>query len=310
MLLVASVAVGFADAQVLSVNVATDKFKYLYRDMVQIYGNVTYGGSLVDNGFVALQVTNPTGDLIAARTVPANRTPPFPSIVEIPSLFTCNAAGVPKSSFTKYESVYFNVTVKNNVEYATNILILLNAYDFDLTPIGVRTLETNLPAGGLVSYFSDMSLEPWVSEGNATLFASVWSDWLQNLGFPYCPEKNASFTISRVAAPAMIEGVPASYNAFFRLPPESILGAYQIRVCASSGGFIARGTGVFEMEYQERGDLVYDRKIDIFDVVTITASYDSQSGNQIWNPQADVRPDGIVDIFDVTLVTGKYDMSY
>jgi len=299
-----------AGASTISVNVTTDKFQYLYRDLVHVYGNVTYNDSPATEGLVAIQIVGPTDEPIAARTVPAVKIPSVFWDMGVSSFYACNSAGTPVSQFSKPGTAYFNTTVTNNIEYARDILLVITVCDFDATPIGISTLKTNLPAGGSVGLFMDMSIESWVSGGNATAYASVWSDWPENLGYPYCPERNASFSIARTAVPPPVSGMPASYHAAFRLPPSALPGDYQIRVCAFSKGLKAIGSGGFTKEYQELGDIVYDRKIDIFDVVAATAAYDCQSGSSKWNPQADVRLDGIIDIFDVTLITAKYEMSY
>jgi hypothetical protein len=58
------------------------------------------------------------------------------------------------------------------------------------------------------------------------------------------------------------------------------------------------------------GDVIYDRIIDIFDVVAVTSIYDLKKGDPQWNPQADLAPDGVIDIFDVVITTSRYETTY
>ncbi|MEM2522839.1 MAG: hypothetical protein QXW82_06800 [Candidatus Bathyarchaeia archaeon] len=295
----------------LWVNVATNKFYYTYRDVVHIYGNVTYSGNLVNEGLVAIQVRNPNSNMIITRTVPAQRVPSTSWEIEIISFYPCDMNGKPKDTFGKPGTVYFNVTVKNNVYYSREILITITVCDFDYTTIGIAALQTTIPARGAVSYLTDIYIDPWVSTGTGIAYASVWSNWLHMLGIPYCPEKTTNFNIGKAITPSPIPTTNiSSYHAAFRLNPLEPIGDYEIRVCAFHAGLTAIGAGGFTMPFQLLGDVIYDRHIDILDVVTVTAAYDSESGSPYWNPQADVELNGKIDICDVTKVTSQYDKNY
>jgi parallel beta-helix repeat protein len=81
------------------------------------------------------------------------------------------------------------------------------------------------------------------------------------------------------------------------------------------------GDGVFEVNgypaqwrdyyplvnpYWNPGDVNHDLKIDIFDAVTITASFGTSSSPH-WNPHADIaQPFEKIDIFDLVLCTSHY----
>jgi hypothetical protein len=52
------------------------------------------------------------------------------------------------------------------------------------------------------------------------------------------------------------------------------------------------------------------RLIDIFDVVRITAIYESTPSDPQYIPECDINGDGIVDIFDVVACTGHYEESW
>jgi len=58
------------------------------------------------------------------------------------------------------------------------------------------------------------------------------------------------------------------------------------------------------------GDIMYNRQIDICDIVAITSIYGSKSGDPNWNIMADLNPDGKIDITDVVKATSRYGLKY
>jgi len=55
------------------------------------------------------------------------------------------------------------------------------------------------------------------------------------------------------------------------------------------------------------GDVNHDGKVDILDVVKVTAIYGSRVGDDNWNPHSDLtEPYGVIDILDVVKVTANY----
>jgi hypothetical protein len=55
------------------------------------------------------------------------------------------------------------------------------------------------------------------------------------------------------------------------------------------------------------GDLNGDRKVDIFDIVTVAIAYDATTTSSNWNPSADLAaPWGKINIFDVVMVARYY----
>jgi len=58
------------------------------------------------------------------------------------------------------------------------------------------------------------------------------------------------------------------------------------------------------------GDVIFDRIIDISDVVSLTSIYRSREGEPDWNREMDLILDGVIDIADVVTVTGIYRETY
>jgi hypothetical protein len=54
------------------------------------------------------------------------------------------------------------------------------------------------------------------------------------------------------------------------------------------------------------GDLNGDLTVDIYDAIILAGSFNSISGKQNWNSDADINIDGIVDIYDAIILAGNY----
>ena len=301
----------------------TDKSSYTYRDMVQISGSLWLSNEPID-GLVALEVTNPDNRTLVTRTATIG-TPALMGSIEIISVIPCDQNGNPKNNFIRgKESAHVNVTVKNNdVISSIHVLITVCTYDADSTPIlpQVMALETSIPPGGIVQFKPDIPLDSWISTGPATFYVNVFSDWLKNGGYPYNSEKSAMFNIvstKTTSTSSSFKSVTREsddmYNVTFRLPPDATSGApfgtYTINGSAYAQGYRAYTSETFDKEFQVLGDINFDHRIDILDVVSLTSIYGSKSGDSMWNPVVDVQPSGNIDILDVTVVTSKYGQKY
>lgn len=58
------------------------------------------------------------------------------------------------------------------------------------------------------------------------------------------------------------------------------------------------------------GDLYFDRKIDVLDLVRVTGLYGLTSSDARWNIMADLFRDNKIDILDVVKITGRYGQRY
>jgi len=312
----------FSFASELIVTVTTEKPTYYYRQLVNVYGNVTYNNQLVEEGLVAVQIEDPNNETIALRTVPANAIPSRNWTVEIVSFISCDSNGNPKDTFRKKTNAYFKASVRNNaVSGSRRVILTITLYDSDSSPFNKHFLTIpELPPGTTWTELVSLYIDEWVSTGSAVACANAYTDWPKNEGYAYCPEKSAVFTItettttSTTASPSEsfpLESGTGIFQAAFRLPPETPLGTYRVSVGAYYKGWKAFGNTTFSHEFKMREDVVFDHKIDIFDVVKVAAGYGSKGGDPDWDPEADIVPSyGKIDIYDVVAVCGKYGTSY
>lgn len=300
----------------LEVTVLTDKSSYGYREAVTVCGNVTFEGQPVENGLVGMQIEDPASRTIALRTVPAGEIPSASWQVEFVSVISCDGSGDPKSNFNRNTFAYFKATVKNNAISSRTLLLSINIYDIDFTPIGIAWIQLTLPPKGQITFMPGIYIDEWVSTGSALACANVYTDWPKNNGYPYCPEKTVNFSITTTTS-ATYSNVPAFqsdeyYEGIFRVPPEEepYSGTYFVAVGAWSVGWKAFQNTTFTVEYEVPADLDHNRKIEIYDVVQVTGIYGAKSGDSNWNPEIDLKPDGAIGIYDVVRVTGIYGTTY
>lgn len=58
------------------------------------------------------------------------------------------------------------------------------------------------------------------------------------------------------------------------------------------------------------GDVNYDWKVDIFDIVKLASAYGSEPNHSKWNIYLDLNCDKIINIFDIVKAAGKYDTDW
>jgi hypothetical protein len=298
----------------LVINVRTNQTVYHYRQLVTVFGNLTLDDNLVASGLVAIQVLNPSNTTKLLRTVPANITPSNNWMVEITSFAAVDAGGNPMTVYNRNGWAYFETQIRNNNPFLDkDVLLAITLCDSDATYFHFHWMITTINSGATHEELVGIWIEDWVSFGNATAYASIYNDWPKDGGYPYAPEKNVTFGIvttdsSPIPQPSI--GY-TSYKASFRLPPEAKLGTYTIKVSAYSGGIQGSyNIGLFYRQYELLGDIIYNRKIDIFDVVKASIAYGSQGGEPEWDPEADLDPNGSINIFDVVTVTSQYGTTY
>lgn len=316
--LVATVKLSYPQIHPLKIMVTTDKPEYGYREKVTIYGNVTYNEEIVQEGLAAIQVLTPANETVVLRTFPSGSIPSANWIVEVLSVVPCDLYGNPKDSFTRNSFAYFNVTVGNNGVSSKDALIVLNVFDLDLTPIGFSYIIQTLAPSTSYTAILQIYIYDWVSTGTALACANAYTDWPQNQGYPYCPEKNANFNITSTSSSTLLTKAlnnAGNYQGSFRIPPEvppysNVKGTYLVAVAAFYQGWKAFNNATFTVNYQYPEDIDSDGDIDLYDVVKVASIYGSVGGDPGWNPQLDVQPSGKIDIYDIVKVTSIYGTEY
>lgn len=236
--------------------VSTNKIAYYIRENILIQGTLKQDGTPISDALVAIEVRNPSDLPVIFRTVPTGNISAVTWPVNFVSLYpTDSLDGSPKYSFIVKQTLYIRGTIKNFDSQPHNVLVALNLYDGNNIPLGVWYPISTILNPGENETFSFMAtrIDPWAYPGNATIFASLYSNFPKNGGIPYCPEKSVSFEIKRnpelsystpyISTPPISEG---AFSTTFRLHPESRSGSYTIYVSTSKD--LTQNTTTFQVE--------------------------------------------------------------
>jgi hypothetical protein len=298
--------------------VYTDKPEYPYfRQLVKVYGNVYYQGQAVEGGIVAIQVQYPNATNILLRTVPTGSNASLENWeVEIISLTPCDQYGNPKSNFYRGQFAFFYVIVKNNRIAPRDTLITLTIFDTDLSPLNIMYISHTLQENETFGVIFETLIPEWCSTGTAKAYACVLNEWPNKNGYPYSPERAATFNIlsyTTGGSSQTYEQPQSSTNEYtmtFRLKPFTPIGNYSVTVSGYYKGFKCWRETAFLTFFHELGDFDFDHDIDLYDAVRILGAYGAKSGDPSWNPILDVAPNGKIELYDSVIVLGKYGKKY
>jgi hypothetical protein len=119
-----------------------------------------------------------------------------------------------------------------------------------------------------------------VPVGNATIHVSAFNELPKNLGYPYCPEKSAMFTIQSeseiISYPPSPEG---TYNLTFKLPSAGEPGTYDTYATTTYNEEWVYTSKNFRVELPSglTGDINKDGKVNILDAIILAANFGKTS---------------------------------
>jgi len=236
----------------LEVTARPDKSYYWLREIVNVHGNVTYNNEPVQEGLAAIEIGRTPSTTLSLRSVPVGAVPSEAWGVEILSLVPCDAGGNPQNNFKRGDCAYFMVTVRNNRLFPNEVLITIIIYDNDTIPLKFAFVKTTIAPEETFTFMPGLWIDDWASPGDALAYANVLTDWPRNEGYPYSPEKQATFGITELDESVYGQGFletplqapNGTFEANLRLSPEPPPGHYFVYVTAYSqgrSGFTATG---------------------------------------------------------------------
>jgi len=286
--------------------VSTNKPSYSLGATINVYGRLTWGGSPVTNGLVAVQVEDPLGDIKFIRIVNTG-TPSSPWKVRIASFLSCDPQGNPKNSFSRGALAYFSVTVKSlDTVLERQVTLALNLFDSIGQSIATTYGRFTLAPGKEFTLFTSIPIPNDAFAGPAVCLASVLTKWPKEPnGFPYCPEEHVGFAITEsgtqaanVSSALSATGSGGSYSLSFKLPSSATLGNYFVY---ASARYNAIANVVFDYHWLCT-DVTRDGKVNIVDVSIAAKAFGSRMGDQKYKQFADVNNDNVVNIIDVSAI--------
>jgi PKD repeat protein len=183
------------------VNLSTDKELYKVGDEVKITGNVTVEGVPVYDALVALQVNlpQPYNSPFLLRTAQTGQILDTNWRVNITQLYACNAQGNPLNNFTRGTTAYTKIKWKNNGN--TPAYAVLALYIQYSTGAPCKAYFPNgenpqaIPAQIEETLLASFEIPPTAPYGTTTIYANMYTNTPKEEGYPYCPERNATFMI-------------------------------------------------------------------------------------------------------------------
>ena len=219
-----------ANAQILDVNLTIDKPAYSPGETVKISTNVTLDGILQNDTPVAIEVDFPDGNLFLIRTIETGDTSGGYWKVQILDLYTCDAYGNPKTLFSRDSLAGVRLKIKNMDVVKRHVLAALYTQCSDNTPLpqgAFYAFEMDVEGGEIVDYIKTLPISSDAPIGEATVFASLFTDRPRNVGTPQCPGKKANFYIETTVP--LMPPQPQYCNLTFALPQQDLpRGNYKI----------------------------------------------------------------------------------
>jgi hypothetical protein len=304
----------FAVTNTLTLTVTTNKHVYGLSDTVYVGGSLVYlpNTIYVSDGIVGVEVRSPSGSPFIFRTLPTGSITSQNWLVNFIQFYPCDWSGVPKYSFQAGESVYLHAEWKNfDNALAHPVQYGITVYDANSVSLGFQSpIYYVLPPNSTQNMTFQVTMIPTSTVGNVTLFASLFSDFPRNGGYPYCPERNATITVGTATSKSPFElSSEGTYNFSFRLSSSGVpVGNYT--VYASSyyttyyPGTFVTSSATFSIIIV--GDINGDGVVNILDAILLANAFNSRPGDSNWNPKADLNGDGIVNILDAILLANDF----
>jgi len=252
-----------AYASTIHITVNTNKQTYYSQENVEVSGILTADGQPLSDNIVGLQANKPSGTAIALRTVATGPALSENWPLTILEVTPTDANDNPKSTFNPGSFAYFDVKIGSNENHTITAYAGINVYDGRLFPLGVWSTSAPISAGNTMLFRVELAwIPPWAHTGSAIAYATVYdTNSPQDHGYPLCPEKNATFTISHYSSdpPAQILKTssttystqdPGQYMASFRVygVPKPQTGIYKVYASSYHQGELAFAQKQFNVE--------------------------------------------------------------
>jgi hypothetical protein len=293
-------------ASTLTLTITTSKQTYTAGETVIIQGDLTLDGTPVNDALVALEIDTQYRYYVF-RTLQTGTIEGGNWLVEITDLYPCDEHGTYKDTFARGSTAYVKVVWKNNSTASQSIMVACYIQDSTGSPLTAFYHKVSTPPGTSSSIMTSFEIPSTAPTGTATIYASLYTDSPKNGGVPYCPEKNATFTITSTSTgtQSSTSSSTSSFQTTITLPKKDvILGNYTIYGSCQYDSTTALSTAKFQVILL--GDIDNNGKVDGWDITIACAAYGSYPNHPRWNPAADINNDDKVDGWDITIICLNY----
>lgn len=299
----------------LILTIQTDKTKYNVGETLAFNGTLIKDGSPVTDALVAIQMVHTSGDSLIYRTLNTGTEPQLSWVIEILNIYPSDEIGNPKTSFRRGQTANFKVTVRNNALVSKHVVLTLNAYymlSYETTFKAIFYFDGIIPPG-TISFIPGIVIPNDAPICTVKVYANAYTTFPEDVGYAYCPEESATFTITSSSSSAAtyshtseytVQSLLGTYMLIFNLPSTNmILGNYT--VYASTVYRTQQAFAYTTFEAVLLGDVNGDKIVDIFDAVLLSKASGSRPGDPSWDPRCDFNDDTIVDVFDAVILSAN-----
>jgi len=231
--------------------------------------------------------------------------------VDITDLYSCDMHGNPQNGFMRGSTAYLKVAWKNNSNVSQSIMVTLYLKFSTGSPFQAFYHKVSTFANSSSYILSSFEIPSTAPTGTTTIYSSLYTDFPKDGGTPYCPEKDATFTITSSFGiqPSTYNSISASSTSSFQtaitLPKvDVILGNYAVYgSCQYENETVLSST---QFEAIIVGDIDGNMKVDMVDIGLCCKAYGSKPGDSNWDPRCDVYNDGKIDMIDIGIVCKNY----
>ena len=221
-----------ASPEILDIDIITEKQTYNVNEQVTVSTNITLDGNPMVS-LAAMEIQNPYENPYIIRTVATGDPSGIYFRVQILDVYTCDAQGKPRTTFNPGTFAYVNLTIKNADNYNSYPLkVAIYIQSSSNAPLlAFYPTQIEIQKGQQISSLVSIQIPVDAPQGEAKIFASLFTDSPKNMGYPYSPEKTATFYIT-TTTPTM-PPQPQYYNVTFNFPQGNVTaGNYTIYATA------------------------------------------------------------------------------
>ncbi|MDI6690246.1 MAG: dockerin type I domain-containing protein [Candidatus Bathyarchaeota archaeon] len=299
-------------ASTLTLTITTNKQTYNAGETVIIQGNLTLDGSPAQDALIALEIDTEYRYYVF-RTLQTDAIEGANWLVEITDLYSCDMYGNPQNSFMRGSTAYAKVVWKNNSNVSQSIMVAFYLQFSTGSPFQAFYNKVSTSANSSSYIIASFEISSTAPTGITTIYSSLYTDFPKNGGIPYCPEKNATFTItstsstgSQLSAYTLISTSSTSnFQVAITLPKlDVMLGNYTVYGSCKYGNESVLSTAQFRVILV--GDVNEDMKVDMKDIGLAAKAYGSKPGDPNWDPRCDLNNDGKIDMKDIGIICKNY----